>query len=316
MNELKVDELTAENGQKVSGEVKVLGADLMLPVTLFCGPKEGKTVLISAGLHSAEYVSIAAVQDFCRDTDPSQLIGKLMVIRLMNPSGFEHRSGNLVYDDRKNLNRVFPGSKDGTLSEKIAHTVIEKFFKRSDYYIDLHSGGNFESMVPMVFTVGNAPPEAVSAARLMAEAVNVQYMVVSQLKEGGAYNYAGGLGVPSILIERGEKGLWSQEEANLCAKDLRNILRRLGVLKGEMEAVEHKPRHLEKTKYVPSPASGLWYPNKSAGDFFKEGEQIGEIRDYFGNTLSTPRFEFDGVILYQVSSLNVVEGENLVAYGV
>jgi predicted deacylase len=315
MTNLSVGELTAQPGQKVSGLVAVTGTDLFLPVTLVAGPKPGKTVLISSGVHSAECVGIAALQEFCRDIEPSEITGNLIVIRLMNTSGFEHRGASWVYEDQKNLNRVFPGKKDGTVSEVLAYNVAEKFFKQSDYYIDLHSGDNYESLVPMVFSIGNAPAEAVDASRKMAEVVDVQYLVVSKVKSGGSYNYAGSLGVPSIIIERGDKGLWSAEEVSHTAKDVRNVLRHLGVYKGEMEPVEHKPKHMERTKYLEAPASGLWYPTKHAGDTFKEGELIGEIRDYFGKTLCAPCFEFDGVILYQVSSLNVIKGENLVAYG-
>jgi predicted deacylase len=233
----------------------------------------------------------------------------------MNPTGFEHRTVSMVYEDGKNLNRVFPGNRNGTMADKIAFTVVEKFIKNCHYHLDLHSGDSSESLVPMVFSVGKAASDVVKTSRMMAEAVNARYLVVSQIDSGGAYNCAGSLGLPSILIERGEKGLWTKQEADLVVCDVKNVLKRIGLLSGDVTGQTLTPMKLAQTAYLPAPNGGLWYPNKTAGDFFKKDQIIGEIRDYFGKLLSAPVFEFDGVVLYQVESLTVLEGENLIAYG-
>jgi predicted deacylase len=123
------------------------------------------------------------------------------------------------------------------------------------------------------------------------------------------------MGIPSVLLERGQRGMWTKEEARKDVKDLRNILKRLRVLSGKPELRERVPQRLLKTTYIPSPCVGLWYPTMTAGDYAKKGELIGEIRDYFGNLLAAPTFDYDAVILYQVESLTVLKGENLIAYG-
>jgi predicted deacylase len=314
LSELQVGELVAKPGEKVSGFIKVEGTDISMPVTLIAGKEPGLNVLVSAGVHSAEYVGIAALEIFCEETEPGDVKGNLIIIRLMNPSGFEKRTMSMVYEDGKNLNRVFPGDKDGTAAEKIAHTVTEKFFSKAERYIDLHSGDGYESLVPMVFVVGKAPEETAREALHMARVVSVPYMVVSEIGSGGAYNHAGSMGIPSILIERGQRGIWSPAEAQLAVKDLRNVLRRLGVLSSPHELGEYAPQRLMRSTYIPSPRAGFWHPRKTAGDFVKKGEVIGEIRDYFGKVLEAPVFDYDGVILYQVESLTVLKGENLIAY--
>ena len=60
MRTLRVADLEAKPGEKVSGYVHVIGAEFGIPVTLICGEKEGGTVLISGGVHNAEYVGIQA----------------------------------------------------------------------------------------------------------------------------------------------------------------------------------------------------------------------------------------------------------------
>lgn len=47
----------------------------------------------------------------------------------------------------------------------------------------------------------------------------------------GAYNSAAIRGIPSILIERGGRGIWSREEVDKYKKDVRKALNKLEVLK-------------------------------------------------------------------------------------
>ena len=144
MRTLRVADLEAKPGEKVSGFVHIIGAEFGIPVTLICGEKEGETVLISGGVHNAEYVGIQAAMQLADELDPKKIAGNIIVIRLMNRTGFEHRTMSLTYEDGKNLNRVFPGNPNGTLSDRIAYTVVTEFFPKADYYVDLHCGDGFE----------------------------------------------------------------------------------------------------------------------------------------------------------------------------
>ena len=147
MRTLRVADLEAKPGEKVSGFVHIIGAEFGIPVTLICGEKEGETVLISGGVHNAEYVGIQAAMQLADELDPKKIAGNIIVIRLMNRTGFEHRTMSLTYEDGKNLNRVFPGNPNGTLSDRIAYTVVTEFFPKADYYVDLHCGDGFEGLV-------------------------------------------------------------------------------------------------------------------------------------------------------------------------
>ena len=193
MRTLRVADLEAKPGEKVSGYVHVIGAEFGIPVTLICGEKEGGTVLISGGVHNAEYVGIQAAMQLADELDPKKIAGNIIVIRLMNRTGFEHRTMSLTYEDGKNLNRVFPGNPNGTLSDRIAYTVVTEFFQKADYYVDLHCGDGFEGLVSYVYCTGAAASEVAAKSREMAEIAHVDYLVTSMCGTGGAYNYAGSI---------------------------------------------------------------------------------------------------------------------------
>ena len=242
MRTLRVADLEAKPGEKVSGFVHIIGAEFGIPVTLICGEKEGETVLISGGVHNAEYVGIQAAMQLADELDPKKIAGNIIVIRLMNRTGFEHRTMSLTYEDGKNLNRVFPGNPNGTLSDRIAYTVVTEFFPKADYYVDLHCGDGFEGLVSYVYCTGAATPEVAAKSREMAEIAHVDYLVTSMCGTGGAYNYAGSMGIPSILLERGHSSRWCEDLVAEDVHDVKNILRHLGVLCGKSHTHGEPPQ--------------------------------------------------------------------------
>ncbi|MBO5495816.1 MAG: succinylglutamate desuccinylase/aspartoacylase family protein [Oscillospiraceae bacterium] len=298
-------------GKTVKDHIHVEGTELRVPHVLLCGEQPGPTVLISAGIHNAEYVGIQAAIELSNELDVSQLRGNVILLPLANRSGFENRTMSMVYEDGKNLNRVFPGDRDGSEADKLAHMLFEVFIRNVDAYIDLHSGDGYEALIPYAYYLGDTPAEEI--ARRMVDCVNVKYVVRSRCRTGGAYNLASVHGIPSVLIERGQLSLFSREEIEADKADVRNILRCLGVLPGEAMRYP-KTQLLEYSD--DAPCTGCWYPEKRVGDTFRRGEKLGEIRDYFGRSLFVEYAPNDGVLLHQCASLNIIEKGPMVTYGV
>lgn len=311
---LTLEHLTAGPGEKVSGYMSIINADMKVPVTLICGREEGPTVLVTGGIHNAEYVGIQAAMELSQEMDAAALHGNVIILPLVNRSGFEHRTMSLVYEDGKNINREFPGNPDGTLTERICHTMAEKLFLLADYYVDLHSGDGYEDLTPHVYTQGAASPEVKKASDAMARAVNVPYRYPSVNASGGSYNHAGSMGVPGILLERGCKSLWSREEVDADKEDIYNVLRHLKVLEGPSKEYDNAQRKLQGGYFLDAEHTGLWYPSYRAGDKFPKGALLGTIKDYFGNVLEECYAQVNGVVLYQTASLNVLKGGPMIAY--
>ena len=156
----------------------------------------------------------------------------------------------------------------------------------ADYYIDLHSGDDYEKLTPYVYYAGAAAGEVVSFSRQMAEQVDVPYMVKSNVASGGSYNYAASQGIPSILIERGGMGDWTYEEVRSTPQDVRNILCHMGIYQGLKNFRTYYPLDVADIRYQDAEENGLWYPFKKVGDMIQEGDILGEVRDYEGNAKS------------------------------
>lgn len=176
-----------------------------------------------------------------------------------------------------------------------------------DYYIDLHSGDDFEALTPYVYYAGKAAQEVTEVSRKMAEQVDVPYMVRSMVSSGGAYNYAASKGIASILLERGGMGAWTSEEVNSDKRDVRNILSSLDIYQIRRDVRNYVPMEVTDVCYQAASEDGLWYPAAKPGDMVAEGALLGTIRDYNGKLRETCRAEYTGVVLYQTGSLQVTE---------
>ena len=298
-------------GKIIKDHIHVDGTEIHIPHVILCGDDAGPTILITAGIHSAEYVGIQAAIELSNELSPAELHGTVVIIPLANRSGFENRTMSMVFEDGKNLNRVFPGDSSGSTADRLAHVIFESFIKNADAYIDLHSGDGYESLVPYVYYLAESP--ASKTAWEMTECVRTDYVVPSQCRTGGAYNLASIHGIPSILIERGQLSLYHREEIDADKADVCNILRRWGVLSGEWKTY---PKTILREYSDDAPCTGCWYPSKSVGDSFQKGEKLGEIRDYFGNILFTEYAPNSGVLIHQCSHLNILEGGPMVTYGI
>ncbi|WP_274420674.1 methyltransferase domain-containing protein [Blautia sp. XA-2221] len=310
-----LNNISVEPGKVWTGYLELGHGEFRLPAAVLHGTRPGKTILITAGVHGGEYVGIQAAIELSQKLKIQKVAGTIIIVKALNVPAFEHRNGSMGLTDGKNLNREFPGNPTGTEMERLAWAVSHELQPAADYYMDLHSGDDYEQLTPYVYYAGMADEETVSQSRRMAEQVDVPYMVRSNVASGGSYNYAASQGIPSILIERGGMGAWTSEEVRSTRRDVRNILCHLGIYQGKKDYRTYYPLEVTDICYQDASGDGLWYPFKKPGDMIREGEILGEVRDYEGGLLELSVAEYDGVILYQTGTLQVLGDGPMIAYG-
>lgn len=310
-----LNHISVEPGNVWTGYLELGQGEFRLPAAVLHGTRPGKTMLITAGVHGGEYVGIQAAIELAQKLKIQKVAGTIIIVKVINVPAFERRNGSMGLTDGKNLNREFPGNPKGTEMERLAWAVSHELQPVADYYIDLHSGDDYEQLTSYVYYAGMADEKTVSQSRRMAEQVDVPYMVRSNVASGGAYNYAASQGIPSILIERGGMGAWTSEEVRSTRRDVRNILCHLGIYQGKKDYRTYYPLDVTDICYQDASRDGLWYPFKKPGDMIREGEILGEVRDYEGGLLELSVAEYDGVILYQTGTLQVLGDGPMIAYG-
>ncbi|MGD0308565.1 MAG: M14 family metallopeptidase [Acidobacteriota bacterium] len=312
---LSVGSLSASSGEKKFGVNKIVLQDqtYSLPMWLIHGARPGPTLVVTGGVHAAEYASIAAALDLGRSLAPDKLRGRVLVVPILNVPGFSARSIYICPLDGKNLNRVFPGNSGGTASEQVAHWVFQNVLKQADYYVDLHGGDLIEALIPFTiyFRSGN---EKVDQASLdMARVFGIHYLVRGETP-GSAYASAAQAGIPSILAEAGGQGIWPAEEVTRHTDGLNRLMRHLKMIEGP-EPKSVPCTLLDQFLWLRSDQDGFWYPSVAVGEAVKKGQGLGSVKDYEGKVLQSAFSPADGRVLFLVSSLAINKGDPLMAVG-
>ncbi|MHB8524836.1 MAG: M14 family metallopeptidase [Candidatus Acidiferrales bacterium] len=317
---LEVGGISAGRGEKRYGVVEfpVQGQPYRLPVWLINGNgdggnADGPTLVVTGGVHAAEYASIAAAIDLGRSLDPKNLRGRVIVMPVMNMPAFTARSIYVCPLDGRNLNRVFPGNAHGTASEQIADWVFRTVISQAGYYVDLHGGDLIEALVPFTifFRSGNDRVDRMSLE--MAEVFGIHFLVSSETP-GSTFCAASRAGIPSILAESGGQGIWTPEDVARHTNGLRRLMRHLEMIDGG--APEAVPvTLLERFLWLRSENAGFWYPAVAVNEAVKAGQNLGCVTDCEGRVLQTAVSPADGVVLFIVSSLAINDADPLLAVG-
>ena len=279
-----------------------------IPFGIVEGEQPGPCLLVTAGVHASEYCSIEAALRLLKRA-PAGLAGTILVLPILNMSGFRRRSIYVMPEDGRNLNRMFPGKPDGSVSERLADWLVTKVYPQADAYLDLHGGDLSEALQPFsLFPSGSETSKALAIAFGLPVAV-------SSGGEGYTINAAGRLGVPSIIAEVGGNGLWDAAGVDQMTAGIDRVLHHLGMAAPSGWPLPAAPTRIV-TMWVPAATvDGLWYPQKPLGDAVAAGDVLGEIRDVFGTVLDTVKARDDGFLLYKLSSLAVNRGEALLGTG-
>ena len=312
---LSVGTLSASHGQKRYGvnEFLIAGQPYRLPMWLINGAGEGPTLVVTAGVHAAEYASIAAALELGRSLDPASLSGRVIVVPVLDMPAFTARSIYVCPLDGKNPNRVFPGNANGSASEQIAHWVFRNVMSQANYYVDMHGGDLIEALVPFTIFYRSGDKRVDEASLEMARAFGIQFLVCSETP-GSTFCAASVAGIPSILTEAGGQGIWTAGDVRCHTNGLNRLMRHLKMIPGN--APETVPTTLlERFLWLRSEHEGFWYPATAVNDRVKAGQNLGVIRDCEGNVLQTAVSSADGVVLFLVSSLAINHNDPLLAVG-
>ncbi len=299
-------------------------AGLELPCIVATGAEPGPRLALLAGVHGCEYSSIAALMRFMSGLDESELRGTVVAVPVVNLSSFRARSPFVTPEDGKNLNRCFPGSRDGTYSDALARAIFDEVIAPSDALLDLHGGDLVEALEPFCLYdesggVGSTePPESAGAgsagaragveqrARELAIAFGLPYVVRSP-REGGAVSgttsgAAAAAGIPAVIAEAGGCGLLEESAVQLHLRGLENALRHLGMVEGGPPPPRQGMREVERFVWLRCEHEGWWEPAARAGDEVAAGQAVGVVRDLYGDILEEIVAPEAGVLLFVTSS--------------
>src|SRR5215470_3357125 len=321
---LTVGPLTVQPGGKASGMMQVSsGKDeaTTIPISVIHGAQPGPTLALIAGNHGYEYTPIIALQRLLPRLDPTKLSGALILVHVANMPSFLKRTIYYSPVDGKNLNRVYPGKADGSVSERIAYQITREVIERADYVLDIHCGDGNESLRPYSYWDVNAGgKEVVEKSRQLALAFGLDRIIMDNERPTDpaqsvyCSTTATTRGKPAITIESGGLGATDEESIARIERGVISVMRHLKMIEGQPQMVEH-PMFIDRSEVLRSDETGIFYPLVEKGHTVAKGMLMGYVTDFFGKRVYEMRAPFAGEVLYILGTPPVSKGEPLAMVG-
>jgi hypothetical protein len=315
--------IRAERGTSASGFLMVPekdGIGTRIPVTVIHGARPGKVLAFVAGTHGAEYPPILALQRLRGTIDPKSISGTVLLVHIANLPSFQRRTVYWNPYDWKNLNRVFPGDANGTLSQRMARVLTDEVIARADAVVDMHCGDANEALIPYSYWIVSGDEALDAKTKDLALAFGLRHVIIdtARTKDLKDSRYLGNtavlMGKPAVTTESGFLGRSDEADVERNVRGAQNVMRLYGLLPGTPEPVRD-PVWIDRYEVVNARSDGLWEPKVEMGAEVAAGQTIGLLRDYFGEILETLKAPFAGIVLYVVGTPPANAGEPLFEVG-
>ena len=293
LSPVRIRDVEASRGTKAEGWLTIgdtASGPIRVPVVVINGAEDGPTLCLTAGVHATEYAPIAAVMELLQSIDPARLRGAVIAVPVTNMRMFESRTGFTSPLDGLNLNKIAPGRRDGSISEILADVMLREVIGAAEYHIDFHAGDLGEELYPFAGYSLTGRGDLDAKGEAMARAFTPLLISLSPPDStippfAGSLNHAATRnGVVSILAEAGGNGTLDDADVRVHVDGARNVMRYLGMIDGP-PAPQGKRVSARDRVVVRAKRAGLLRLSARIGDEIEAGEELGEIRDVFGNVI-------------------------------
>lgn len=251
---------------------------LMTPIAVVKNG-DGPTALLTGANHGDEYEGPIALYNLARELRPVDVQGRVIIVPAMNFAAFRAATRTSPVDGL-NLNRIFPGRADGSVTEKIADYFTRTLLPLADIVLDLHSGGRTLDFLPFA-AAHHRSDAALEAATLAAvTAFNAPYSVMlTEIDAVGMYDTtAEDQGKIFVSTELGGGGSATAASVAIARKGVLNVLKQSGIVAGEPEI--GPSRFLETSSpdcFTFAEEEGLFEPMLDLGDEVGQGDVLARV---------------------------------------
>jgi predicted deacylase len=280
------------------------GGWLSLPIEVVHGAEPGPAVFLSGTIHGDELDGLEIIRRVLDGVRPESLAGTVVAAPIVNLPGLVAESRYLP--DRRDLNRAFPGSANGSLAARLAHLFMTEVVRRCSHGIDFHCGSDDRENLPQV----RADLDDDETRRL-ARAFGAPVTIHAQAPAGSLRRAAVRGGGRVLLYEAGEARRFTASAIRTGAAGARRVLAALGMVDaaedGPPSTVECRTR-----RWVRAGRSGVCRLDVELGDEVRKGEVLGEISNALGTERSPVRSRASGIVIGRRIHPIVYQGEALV----
>ncbi|MEM5563615.1 succinylglutamate desuccinylase/aspartoacylase family protein [Psychroserpens sp. AS72] len=251
---------------------------LEVPIIIERSRKSGPTVLITAGIHGDEINGVEIVRQIIAKGINKPKIGTTICVPVINVFGFLNM--DRLFPDGRDLNRVFPGSANGSLASRVAHFVMKELVPHVDFAMDFHTGGAGRFNAAQIRITKEDPN-----LKELAHVFGAPFIYYSQNLNKSFRNACSKAGVPMLLFEGGKSFNIHDTITNTGVNGAKRVLHHLGMLTSKFKVSKPKTEAIiiEDSKWLRAKFSGMFKPTVVINSYVEKDDVLGNITDPYGS---------------------------------
>jgi N-alpha-acetyl-L-2,4-diaminobutyrate deacetylase len=308
------------------------GAQL-IPLTVFVGPQAqpGRGLVAFGSTHGNEYEGPTAIKQLLHEIDPANVLGRIVLVPVLNPEAFRTGTRDTVGADGVNLNRAFV---DGAglqpslagITHRIAKFVRQAIWPHVHVVLDLHSGGQ---QIRFDLCASFHPLDDANLQREIAETARwfgVPLVMIYQNRTPGLLtSEAERLGKITVGTELGWGEAVNADGVRYGRQGILAAAIRHGQLSGEIAPIGAHAAGTQKMAaivnadcYVPAPFDGHYEELLSCGTRVQRGDLVGRLHDF--QRIDEPAWPVTapvtGIVVGQAWGARVRQGQFILCVGI
>ena len=244
------------------------------PIYISRGLEDGPILALTAGMHGDEINGMEIVRRILDTGLHQPKRGVTVCMPIVNIYGFLNYSRDVP--DGKDINRSFPGSKNGSLASRVAYNLMHEVIPFIDYGIDFHTGGAMRSNYPQVRAVLKDGKNLE-----LAQAFNAPFTIDAPFRPNSLRKEASKRGKNIIVYEGGESLRFDQQAIEEGLAGTLRLMKHLNMIDSAPEA-KKESKIVWNTSWIRAKSAGLFQPNIQCGELVQKGQWVGTITDPFG----------------------------------
>nr|WP_321227352.1 succinylglutamate desuccinylase/aspartoacylase family protein [uncultured Psychroserpens sp.] len=251
---------------------------LDVPIIIERSKKPGPTLLITAGIHGDEINGVEIVRQIIAKGINKPKKGTIICVPVVNVFGFLNM--NRLFPDGRDLNRVFPGSANGSLASRVAHLVMKEIIPHVDFAMDFHTGGADRFNAAQI-RITREEPRLTELAHIFG----APFIYYSNNINKSFRNACSKAGVPMLLFEGGKSFNIHDNITNTGVNGAKRVLHHLGMLNSKFKVSKPKTEAIiiEDSKWLRAKFSGMFKATAAINSYVKKDDVLGNITDPYGS---------------------------------
>ncbi len=229
--------------------------EIEIPVLIERSKLDGPTLLLLGGIHGDEINGMEIVRRLIFDQKTKPEHGTIICIPIVNVMAFLNLERKFA--DGRDLNRSFPGNKNGSLAAQVAFSISHEIIPIVDYVVDLHTGGEDKFNFPQIRYDVAHPDNLKLAEKFNAPITFLQ----NKAPVGSLRRVLNGKNIPVIVFEGGKSREIDDDVVNTGVKGVLNVMDYLKIRQSAAgNSKESETTFISESRWIRAKHSGMFQP--------------------------------------------------------